>query len=760
MNIVKILLITFAAILLIVISMVSIFVATFDSNEYKQELSLLVKAKTGRDLLFKGEMGLTLYPSLGMKLGSMTFSNAAGFGNEPMLAVNQASVSVDVLSILSFKPHIAELVLDGLMVNLQTNKKGVTNWDDLIEVQQQPSSEAVTVDITDNDNDDGVSVDAAFDGLAITDMNLKWFDAVAAVEYKVHIISLLTGKMVPATMFPVQMNLTIHSLNEMTSSIALETGVLFDQEKLTLSGLKLDSKVQGELIPVDQLLLELTAEIDFFFTTQQLSLTAFNSTIETTGGILESSKTRLSGEIGFDTRQQQLTVAVLDIQSNVKGSAVPNNELDLAVSSSMLDVKLENRSVKLQNLVLALNENNFSGDVIVRDYAQPNIKFALKSPRLDIDKLLGETDQSSAEKPETETVAEDTQIQLPMDLLRTLQLDGKLELGVLMAQGLTINNVLLKMDANQGIVKLDPIKMDLYDGAYTSSIKINAQGDKPEYTVIKQLSSFQIGQFLLDFMGDDKVSGDANLGINLTTSGEWLSKLKANLNGDIDVLIKDGALTGFNLRHKIESARARLRREKEPELIERKTDFSALSLSGKIKNGVLTTDDLDMQAPLVRVGGKGSVDLSRESVDYLVNAKLVTTSKGQEGGAADDLSGLLIPVAITGSWLSPAFDVQLDEILKARLKAEKARISESVARQKSRLKKKLDAEKAKLKLSQQKEANTKKQQLQKKKDLAEAEKKARLEAEKQKQQAELEAKKKAEKEKAKKKLEGKLKKLF
>jgi hypothetical protein len=158
-------------------------------------------------------------------------------------------------------------------------------------------------------------------------------------------------------------------------------------------------------------------------------------------------------------------------------------------------------------------------------------------------------------------------------------------------------------------------------------------------------------------------------------------------------------------------------------------------------------------------------------VDYLVNAKIVGTTKGQGAGGLNDLAGLLIPVKVTGSWLDPELDVQLDDILKKKFDAEKARIAAEVANQKAALQAKLAAEKANLKAAQEKKIAAEKEALAKKKALLEAEQKAKLEAEKQKQQAALDAekkkqqdaldaKKKAEQERAKKKLEDKLKKLF
>jgi len=269
------------------------------------------------------------------------------------------------------------------------------------------------------------------------------------------------------------------------------------------------------------------------------------------------------------------------------------------------------------------------------------------------------------------------------------------------------------------------------------------------YQVSQQLSGFKIGKFLTDFMGDSMLYGETDLKLNLTTEGEWLSVLKSSLNGDLSLALKDGSVKGINIRHSIDSARAKLRREDAPELLEKKTDFSALSLSARIKNGVVSTDDLDMQAPLVRLGGKGSADLVHETVDYLLNAKLVSTFKGQQGGAADELSGLTIPVAIRGSWLSPEIDIQLDEIFKARLNAQKQQLREGLDQQKAELAQKMAAEKASLKAAQDKALAEEKAQLELQQKQAEDAKKA-----------ELAARKKEEEDKARKKLDEKLKKLF
>lgn len=753
MKIIKLVLAGFGIVLLLSVIAIGIFLATFDANQYKQDLSQLVERQTGRKLEFQGDIGLTLYPALGMKLGSLSFANAPGFGQQPMLAVEKASVSVDVLSILSFSPQIDQLVLDGLTVNLLKNKTGLTNWDDLLAGDAAPASrESPPPAAAKQEPSESVlaALTGSFGGLNITRANLLWKDDMGGVEYRVRDLSLVTGRIEPGLEFPLELNMALQSQQQLQSSLALTSKVVITQEKITLAALSLKTSASGQMIPVNTVEIDLSGDVSYGLNSQQLAVQGFASQIKSRGGVLEQADVTLAGEIGFDLNQQKLTVGVIDLQATLTDPAVPAGKMTTGLSASQLVLLLDRQALELKDLRFSLNENRFDGFIKVNDYTRPSVDFALKTASLNVDQLMGEpSSPEPAADRDTQQQPEDVQIALPMELLRSLQLNGKLQVGTLIAQKLTFTNVLLQVTANKGVLDLKPLQLDLYDGKFDGAIQVNVQGEKPVYKITNRLSSFQIGRFLKDFMGDDRVSGGANIELDLTTRGEWLSQLKSALDGDMKIAITDGTLKGINLRHALDAAKAKLKGKKVPEQQSRQTDFSALSLSGVIRQGVFSSQDLNMQAPLVRVGGKGSADLAKETVDYLVNAKLVGTTKGQQGGEADELSGLNIPVAITGAWTAPEIDVQLDEMLKARLNAQKAKISEQVAREKEALQQQLAAEKEKLKEAQANKLAAEKAELEKRKELAEAERKASLEA-----------KKKAAEDEARKKLEDKLKKLF
>ena len=714
-KIIKLCLTVIGVAVIFVVAIAGIFIATFDANHYKQDLSDIVRDSTGRDLQFYGDVELTFYPALGMELGALSLSNAVGFGSTPMIKVDKVSISVDVASVIAFSPEIDELILDGLKINLQNNNKGVTNWDDFKEPQDaqspnapllrtEPKSSGSSSSNQSKVKSEPMNISGAFGGLNITNAELSWVDAQAGSEYLVQNLTIKTGRITPEAPFDLKMQVVVKSKGEINADIDLATQIQY----------------------------------------------------------------------WFDNGRLNLTDLVLNVSA--AGEPLPLGKIQVGIASELIELNPQKRSVSLKGLVLKIDDNTIKGNVTVSDTAQPVINFKLASNKLDIDALIGMTPvHPSSVTPKKSTTAtesitgiesnsvnvipdavkEPVKIILPMDLLRIIQADGELVVKQFTMQNLLLNDINLGISTNAGIVNLDPIRMNLYDGSVSGQVRLDVNGALPKYRVNKKIQGVQIGALLTDLYGEDRINGVLNANVSLSTQGEWLSVMKKNSNGDIALALRDGAVKGFNIRHSIDKAKAKLKGDSEPPKQESQTDFSSLELSGLIKKGVFISNDLKLQAPIIRVSGEGQVDLNNETVNYLVNAKLVGTIKGQDGGAADDLSGLLIPVRIDGPLAEPKIDVQLDEMLKKKAAALKAKLKAQLNEKKAALKKRADEEKAKLKakLDQQKATIVlQKATLQKKidKEKAKLKKIKRREIENKKKL--LEAKIKAKSEETKKKL--------
>jgi AsmA protein len=638
--------------LLFIAGAAGIFVATFDANLYKQELSDLVREQTGRDLQFFGDVGLTIYPALGMKIGAMSFSNAPGFGAQPMIKVNKASISVDVASLITFNPQVDQLLLQDLEINLQTNAAGLTNWDSLVKPDSSASSTTADSTAASDADPDALDIRGAFGGIDMRDARLLWKDDQAGVEYRINDLNLKTGRITANAPFSLQLHLALQSADEIAASVDLEA---------MLQYLGNDKQLKA-----DNMKLDITAE----------------------------------------------------------GSALPKGRIQVGIAGESLLLDLQRNALKIDGFELELDDIRLGGKVNVTDYSQPAVEFNLTTDMLDLDALLGTPSaeqQVTVEAPTSAsgTKEEDVEIALPMEFLRELHVSGRLSAKQVKLQNLLLEDVRLNLVGKNGLLHLDPMTMDLYDGQFQGSVQIDARGPQPKYRVSEKMNGVQMGKLMTDYIGEDRVSGVMAASLQITTHGEWLSELKKNSNGAMNIALKDGALKGFNLRYSIDKAKAKLRKQPEPPKQEQSTDFSSLSLSGKIKKGVFSSDDLNLQAPLLRVGGEGKANLNDNTVDYLVNAKLVGTVAGQGGGGKDDLKGLSIPVAIIGPFESPDIDVQLDKMLKGivakRRADERAKMKAAIDKQKAELKRQLDKEKAALEASKQRELEKQKQVLRAKK---------------------------------------------
>jgi AsmA protein len=287
-------------------------------------------------------------------------------------------------------------------------------------------------------------------------------------------------------------------------------------------------------------------------------------------------------------------------------------------------------------------------------------------------------------------------------------------------QNLHLRDLAVAVKAQNGMVGLKPVTLNLYDGRIESSAVIDVRGEVPKYGVDKSIESVQAGPLLEDFTGGQTISGKLDAKANITTSGEWISELKRNSNGALELAFADGALHGFNIRQSIDNAKAKLSGDEPPPNETLKTDFSSLTLSGVVRNGVFSSRDLNLQAPLLRASGRGQADLNDETVDYLIETKLVGTVEGQQGSSADELAGLAIPVKIEGPFAGPKIDVLLDEILKSKADAEKAKLKAEIEAQKQALEEQIAAEKKALE-------EAKKRELEKKKEVEETRAKKKLE---------------------------------
>ncbi|HBC58446.1 MAG TPA: AsmA family protein, partial [Gammaproteobacteria bacterium] len=179
---------------LLVLSIVAVvaILVFVDPNDFQPVISEQVKQQTGRDLTFKGDIELSLFPRLSLELGELELSNAPGFEEVVFAKVNQVAVGVQLIPLLQQELDIGRIRVDGLELNLARKSTGETNWDDLL---TEDKSTPTTTDDTPSTSADPMSTSLAgfsLAGIEITNARFHWQDG--DTSYQVDPFSLKTGR--------------------------------------------------------------------------------------------------------------------------------------------------------------------------------------------------------------------------------------------------------------------------------------------------------------------------------------------------------------------------------------------------------------------------------------------------------------------------------------------------------------------------------------------------------------------------------------
>lgn len=327
-------------------------------------------------------------------------------------------------------------------------------------------------------------------------------------------------------------------------------------------------------------------------------------------------------------------------------------------------------ALKLDNLRLTLDDSRLDGLIEVRHFAHPAIRFDLALDQLDLDRYLPKAPAKAAPG------AADTGGggELPVALVRDLDVDGKFRAGQLKAFNLRLADAQVLVRAKDGLVRLGPNSAKAYGGLYRGEGRIEARGKALAVQLDENLKGVGLETMLKDAIGIDKFHGTANIELKLAGQGATVPALKAGLNGNAGFGVENGVIAGVDLKKFNDTLDAAIKAKSTDKLSELKpapgdrTAFTHLGGTARIVNGVVHNDDLKIDAPgLVAVGGKGRADLARESLDY-------TVQLGR------------LPVRVVG----PFADLKYRPDLKAVVKAETAtKLEEKKESLKQKLREKL-----------------------------------------------------------------------
>ncbi len=320
--------------------------ATFDPNDYKDQITAEVGKATGRQLTLGGPIELTLFPWLGARVQQVSLSNAQGFGDEPFAVLEQIDVRLRLLPLLKGQVKLGVIVIRGLRANPTRKADGSTNWDDLVE--KGKSEDPAEADSA------GDMPDLSVAGVEILGARIVWRDGAELTELRD--MNLEIGEIAENADSTIDFSAAVSLPNALEIVASLKSGLRFGLEGPTaqLSGLTSEITARGPTIPAGEQRLKLAADIEYVGAQQSARISNIELTaaaVELVGAI-SASKLDQGGVVEIDLKAAKIDpraiskALAVELSPAMQKADWPDGSMSLngvfdAAKDSLRDARLE-----------------------------------------------------------------------------------------------------------------------------------------------------------------------------------------------------------------------------------------------------------------------------------------------------------------------------------------------------------------------------------------------------------------------------------
>ncbi|MBF8661627.1 AsmA family protein [Pseudomonas putida] len=645
--------------LLIIVALGFALTHLFDPNDYKDEIRQLARDKAHVELTLNGDIGWSLFPWLGLELhdASIATLNAP---KSPFADLQMLGLSVRVLPLLRREVQMSDVRVEGLNLILTRDEQGHGNWEDFgkpLPASAEGKAPAPG-DAQGTENSDQRSGTASadrpvkldIDSLTVNNARVQYTDARSGVSYNAESIQLSTGAVHEGANIPLKASAfisasqpNIKARTELAGELRLDRAL----KRYSFEDMRLSGETSGE--PTGGKTVTFAAQGQLLFD-QAANVASW------TGLKLSANQLRALGELNLrelDKTPQLsggLSIAQFDLRTFLDGIGhpLPATQDPAAFGKLELVTRLQSTpaSIALEDLSVKLDSSTFTGRVAIEDFARQALRLQLKGDSFDADRYL----PAKSEEAKGATAARNAQVQqqeasavagagstplpdaptqgawstdklLPVDRLRVLDLQADLNFGSLTLDKLPIGNARLTANGQGGLLTLQTLRGDLYNGTFEAKGTVDVRPAVPQLGINTRIQRVPVEHFIKT---DDKdktppVKGLLTLSSDLTATGNSQKALVDTLNGTANFTINDGVLVNANLEQQLCQAIATLNRKSlsgEPR--GKDTPFQELRGSVVIRNGVASNPDLKVRIPGLTVNGHGDVDLRVLGMDYNV----------------------------------------------------------------------------------------------------------------------------------------------
>ena len=621
----------------------------FNPNDYKNEIRQIARDKAHIELTLNGDIGWSLFPWLGLELHDASVATLVT-PTQPFADLQMLGLSVRVLPLLRREVQMSDVRVEGLNLRLTRDKDGHGNWQDIgrpapsasVTAQTDKAAEPAGTEAEDKPSQ---PIRLDIDSLTVNNARVEFNDEKTGRQITSESIQLSTGAVHDGKEIPVKMT-AFFGTNQpvLRARTELSGNLRFDRvlKRYQFEDMRLGGELSGD--PLQGKPLTFSAQ-------GQLLVDMAANVAEWTSLKLSANQLRALGELKANDLNKTpqlngtLSIAQLDLMKFLDSIGQP---LPTVADGSLSKVELVTHltgtptSLVLDGLNLKLDDSNFTGRIAIEDFAKQSLRVQLKGDKFDADRYLPpkSADADSASKvrqadvmnSEANAIASSSPLPesptkgawssdklLPIERLRSADVDADLSFDQLTLKKLPINNAALKATGLGGVLTLGDLRGELYSGSFSAKGSLDVRPDVPRLSLQTRLNRVPVERVLQAQGQKPPVKGALTLSSDLTASGNSQKALVDSLNGTASFVLNDGLLLNANLEQQLCTGIATLNRKTlsgEPR--GKDTPFQDLKGSLNLHNGVASNPDLKVNIPGLSVNGNGDIDLRVLGMDYRI----------------------------------------------------------------------------------------------------------------------------------------------
>ena len=580
----------------------------------------------GRPVSLPGDISLQILPAAQIRAGEARIANAEGFGSEPFAEMSEMRVSVALAPLISRTVEVREFVLVDPVIRLQAGG-GRNNWT-----------------VSDGAGSTGQAAPQGGSG--------GFLRAPGALPFEASFgdVRIVNGSVIYSD----------DSQTRRIEALNLSAELPSVDAPARLSG---SFSADGRPMEFDVSLGSLRGFFEGARTLFQAELTGALADIRFDGAFRDSQALAFDGEAAI--------ALPLRAMARYLGADLPEGDIFRRFTADAQVSGAPGR-LELSEARITLDDIDASG-ALTLNYApvRPVITGSLTTEQLDITPYIPAGDPEDGEAAPAEGgVGPWSENAIDLSPLRTVDADLTVRAAAFKARDIEADDAAVELDLNNGRLVASIRDVRLYGGRGVVTAVANARSDRPSFSLDAEIETLQAQPFLDAAAGFDRLAGVGTLSLDLAASGESPAAIMDTLSGQGRFAFEDGAVTGVNLAQVIRTVQQGLQSESIPAGFAetQQTDFTALTGTVDIENGLAQNLDLTMLSPLLRVEGAGAVNLAEQAIEYRLTPRAVQSLTGQGGDL--DLQGVGVPIVIRGGFndvqVSVDFAAVARDIARAR----------------------------------------------------------------------------------------------